>query len=354
MDLISNLGQYGTTSPMSKSALGAFMNNVAKDKTMFRISTYSRLLKSVALTLVLSGLATVQALPRAAAKHPASVPDGYVITPFGYFHPSCVNQLAQGDVLHQDEKAIEHANGSVDKIQLCAYPHYRADGEQVTEEERAVQQPDISHAWIEYASITTSTAYGQVYSEWDVPPTPSDNDGQTVYLFNGLEDIKDVVTIIQPVLGWNSDYGSAWGIAAWNCCVNGQVNESTPTTVNAGDHIEGYVFDNCGAGTKVCSSWDIVVVDVTNGHFSQMIDTTNYGQTFNWAFGGVLEVYNIAQCGDYPSPDYAGGIGFFNQSVLNDKFDVITPAWKVTNSSSGLSPQCNYGGSVPKQVVLTY
>lgn len=54
------------------------------------------------------------------------------------------------------------------------------------------------------------------------------------------------MTIIQPVLGWNSDYGSAWGIAAWNCCVNGQVNESTPSPVNAGDHLLGYVFAQCG------------------------------------------------------------------------------------------------------------
>jgi len=128
--------------------------------------------------------------------------------------------------------------------------------EQVTGDERAVQQPDISHAWNEYASITTSTAYGQVYSEWDVPPTPSTNDGQIVYFFN--------------------------------------------------------------------------------------------------AFGGVLEVYGIEKCTDYPTPDYAGGIGFFNQSVLNDKFIPIAPAWKVTNASSGLTPRCNYGGSVPRQVILTY
>ena len=28
--------------------------------------------------------------------------------------------------------------------------------------------------------------------------------------------------------------------------------------------------------------------------------TSSFGQTFNWAFGGVLEVYNVAQCSDYP------------------------------------------------------
>src|SRR5208283_2439108 len=106
----------------------------------------------------------------------------------------------------------------------------------------------------------------------------------------------------------------------------------------------------CSEGTKKCSSWDIVIIDEQNGSYSQMTDAPNNGQTFNWAFGAVLEVYNITQCSDYPPPDYAGGIGFYNQSVLNDNFDVITPAWKVFNISSGLTPQCNYGGSLPKQV----
>jgi len=73
-------------------------------------------------------LNAAQALPTAGAKRPAAVPAAYVITPFGYFHPSCVQQLAKGDVLHQDEMAVEHANGTSDKIPACAFPHYRADG----------------------------------------------------------------------------------------------------------------------------------------------------------------------------------------------------------------------------------
>jgi hypothetical protein len=322
---------------------------------MSRFPAYSRLLKSIAITMFIAGLTAAFALPLAGPKRPATVPAHYLITPFGYFEPSCVAHLAQGDVLRKDKKAIEHANGTSENMHVCAYPHYTASGEAITGDERAVQPPTIGHAWIEYAGITTTSAYGEIYSEWEVPPAPTTNDGQTVYLFNGLEDYQDVVTIVQPVLGWNSDYASAWGIASWNCCESGTVYEAPPAPVNSGDHIEGYVFDNCAAGTKVCSSWDIVTYDVTNGNFSELLDTSNFGQTFNWAFGGVLEVYNIVQCGDYPPPDYSGGIGFHNQTVLNDKFvRIASPAWKITNLSSGLSPQCGYGGALPKQVILTY
>ncbi|MGA7402717.1 MAG: hypothetical protein WCC99_04540 [Candidatus Sulfotelmatobacter sp.] len=318
---------------------------------MFRIST-STILNSIPITLLVAALTAAQALSPAGAKRPATVPAGYVITPFGYFDPSCVAHLAKGDVVRQDEKAIQHANGTSDNMHVCAYPHYKADGEKVTGDEKAVDQPTISHAWVEYAGTTTTSSYGFMYAYWNVPPAPSTNDGQTVYLFNGLEDYNDVVTIIQPVLGWNSDYASAWGIASWNCCVTGTVYEATPTRVNSGDLILGYMIDTCAAGTKSCSSWDIVTYDVTTGGESELINTSSFGQTFNWAFGGVLEVYNIAQCGDYPSN---GLINFYDQGLYNDKFvQIAKPVWKVNNLSSGLTPQCGYGGSVPEEVILNY
>jgi hypothetical protein len=318
---------------------------------MFRISAYSRLLKSIAITMLAAGLTAAQA--PAGPKRPAAVPADYIITPFGYFHPSCVAHLAKGDEVRQDEKAIRHANGTSDNIHLCAYPHYKADGEKVTGDERAVKDPTIGHAWVEYASTTTAnSSYGELVAYWTVPPAPSTNDGQTVYLFPGMEDFKDIVTIIQPVLGWNSDYASAWGIASWNCCASGTVFEGTPAPVNSGDNILGYMFDTCAAGTLSCPTWDIVTWDLTSGNFSELLNTSSQGQTFNWAFAGALEVYNIVQCGDYPSN---GSISFYNLGLYSNKFTKFAnPSWPITNLSSGLSPQCGYGGSRPQQVTLTY
>jgi hypothetical protein len=306
---------------------------------------------AIAAVLVVSFMTAAQALPLAGPKRPATVPADYVITPFGYFDPSCVTHLAKGDVVRQDKKAIEHANGTYDNIHVCAYAHYTADGEKVTGDEWAVQPPTIGHAWVESAATTTTSAYGAIYAEWNVPPAPSTNDGQTVFLFNGLEDYHNVVSIIQPVLGWNSDYPSAWGIASWNCCVSGSVQEAPPAPVSSGDLIIGYIVDTCKAGTKTCSSWDIFTLDVTSGAKSELLSTSNFGQTFNWAFGGVLEVYNIVQCGDYPSN---GGIDFHEQALYNAKFvRIAKPAWKIS-ISSGLTPQCSYGGLLPQEVILTY
>ena len=326
---------------------------------MKRIHT-SRLLKSIAFTLFLAGFAAAQR--PAGEKRPAGVPAEFVVTPFGFFHPSCVNHLAKGDIVRDDEDAIQHANGTVEAIQECGYPHFEADGTKVVGNvqptgDGKTQPPYIGHSWIEYASTHTGPNYAQIYSEWDVPPAPTDNDGQILYFFNGLEQYTGDVTIIQPVLGWNSDYGSAWGIAAWNCCKKGTVQEASPASVNPGDHLEGYVFNTCKAGTTKCGSWNIVIIDQQNGNFSQMLKTSNFGQTFNWAFGGVLEVYYITHCGDYPGKEVSGNSGsfsFYNQSLLNDSHVFVTPAWTVSNVSGGLSPQCNYGGSLPKQVILNF
>jgi hypothetical protein len=53
-----------------------------------------------------AGIAVAQAQAPAGPNRPASVPQGYVITPFGYFHPSCINHLAQRDRLLPEHQVI--------------------------------------------------------------------------------------------------------------------------------------------------------------------------------------------------------------------------------------------------------
>lgn len=306
-------------------------------------------------TMLVACLNAAHALTPAGPKRPATVPEDYVVTPFGYFHPGCVRQLGQGDVLHEDEGTVDHADGTREVIQECAYPHYHSNGEEAREEgSEAATLPYIGHSWIEYGSVTTSTSYGKVDATWTVPPAPTSNDGQVVYLFPGLEDDKDVVSIIQPVLGWNSDFTGAWGIASWNCCAKGVTWESTPVKVKAGDSIFGAVWDTCTAGTLSCATWDIYTEDLTTAKSTQLTKSSSVGQTFNWAFGGVLEVYYISKCADYPSN---GSISFKSIGLYNDKFvNIASPGWSITNLSKGLTPQCSYGGSVvsASDVKLTY
>ena len=292
----------------------------------------------------------------AGAMRPSTVPEGYLITPFGYFHPSCVIHLMKGDVVMKAESAVRHADGSFDSIPVCSYPHYDSHGriELSNNGNNTTQSdPSISHSWIEDFSATTSSSYGQLKANWVVPPAPTSNDSQTLFFFPGMEDYNDIYTIIQPVLGWNSDFSDDWGIASWNCCVTGTAQESTPVAVNSGDTILGKIQSTCSPGTLSCGSWNITTEDVSSGESTELNQSSSYGQTFNWATAGSLEVYSIIQCSDFP-PN--GSIAFSNLALYDDSFNQISnPPWQFVNYSSGLTPQCNYGGQeTATQVVLDF
>jgi hypothetical protein len=319
------------------------------------------LLKLITIAAMpLAGVVAAQAQTPAGPNRPATVPSGYVITPFGYFHSSCVVHLAKGDELRPSQRVIHHANGASSQMPACGYPHYSVTGEPVYGDERGVQDPDISHSWIVSLSVTTTSSYGFLSAVWSVPPAPPSDDGQTLYYFPGLED-TNVVTILQPVLGWNADFPSAWSIASWNCCdSSGTTWEATPQHVSPGDAILGYMYNTCAAGTLSCGSWDVVTQDLQNGKQSELLMTSSFGQTFNWAFGGVLEVYNIAQCSDYPNnPNGFNGGGHsisFNEIGLydNSATQIENPAWRVKLWARKSTPQCSYSGSAPRQVILNY
>ena len=311
----------------------------------------------VALLLCMVAANPMHAQRPAGTHHPAGVPDNYVITPFGYFHPSCVIGLAKGDTQVDNGHAVQHQDGSVTHIAPCAYPRYTAKGEKITEGQSTqnTQQnaPSIVHNWIEDYETSTNTSFGVLVANWIVPQTPMSNDGQTVYMFPGLEDINDAVRILQPVLGWNADFTSAWGIASWNYSPDGNYWESTPVPVNLGDTISGSMQSTCSAGTLTCSSWNIVTNDETTGQGTSLLGTSSEGQTFNWAFAGVLEVYNIAQCSDYPPND---GTIFSSVFLADNSFNTISnPRWTFEGQYNGLTPQCNYGGQASgAQVEINY
>jgi hypothetical protein len=181
---------------------------------------------------------------------------------------------------------------------------------------------------------------------WSVPSAPTSNDGQILFYFPGLEG----PSILQPVLGWNKDFPSAWSIASWHCCPSGITVEATPRKVSPGDTIYGVIF--CSSALPSCAAWSVYTVDLQNFSSSLMDNTSDLNQTFNWAYAGVLEAYNIKQCSDFPGS--GGGAISFHNIVLNDNLghQIANPNWSVSPASGTLTPQCNYSVTLPTEVVL--
>ena len=327
------------------------LHRIRPTTTICNLGIRTSLATPVVLSVILVFLVSIMAYGQAPAgkDRPALVPEGYVITPFGYFHPSCFLQLKPGENLVADGHVLQHADGTTENIAPCAYPHYTAQGDFIA---AGALPPTIGHSWIESEDVTTTSSYGELVATWTVPPAPSTKSGQTIYLFPGLEDINDVVSILQPVLGWNADYSNAWGIASWNCCPNGITVESSPLTASSGNQIKGTMKDTCAAGTLSCSKWKVTTENVATGKTTTLNNTPSEGQTFNWAFGGALEVYNVSQCKNYPS----NGSITFTVTLYNDSFVKISnPNWQLTLWAQGLTPQCSYNGSVSgSKITLDY
>jgi hypothetical protein len=281
---------------------------------------------------------------------PAGVPAGFVVTPFGYFHPSCLKHLAKDDVMHSDDLFIQHADGTSESMLTCGYAHYSKSGEAIPSKADPSTKPYIGHEWIVDAYGTTSTSYGAISARWKVPPAPPSKTGQTLYYFTGLEDYNGVVTILQPVLGYNAYYTNAWGIASWNCCIEGTVYESPIEHANTGDTIYGRIDNQCEAGIVECKLWSVYIKDETTGAWSLLYKESNFDQTFNWIFPAVMEVYSLSKCSNYPTKS----ISFYDVVMYNYQFNHVSPQLYV-HINKKVSPQCGYGAhGTDSKVTLTY
>jgi len=278
----------------------------------------------------------------AGSNRPADVPQGYVITPLGYFHPSCVMMLAPGNTLL--DSGVQHADGTIEPAPVCHYAHYTPSGVVVFPESKTLSGIDPTiNGWLEYINTTTSSSYNAIEAGWIVPPLPKVNDGQTLFFFPGMEDINDVQSIVQPVLQWYAP--GPWAMASWNCCMQGTVWESTPINVKPGDTVLGGIVPNCAPG-NYCATWNVISEDKNTGQKTTLAKTPANGQVWNWAFGAVTEDYDVISCNDFPANT---SVTFLVKLYDQNRKLIGNPGWSGVPAGSGVQPQCGYGLKVTQK-----
>jgi len=278
---------------------------------------------------------------------PANVPQEFVITPFCYFHPSCVQMVAEGNTLLADGR-VAHRNGIIDTAPLCSYPHYTRTGKLVPTDATKLKEinPLEISGWLESVSATTTASYGAITATWVVPPAPPSNDGQLLYFFPGFEDINNVISIVQPVMQWGVGYaggGAYWLVSSWNCCINGTTWYSSLLNVNVGDKIQGTILPACKPMRADCPTWNVVSADLTTGKKTTLSQTPADGQVWNWAFGAVSEDYGVLQCSDFPNNR---GLTFTVKLYDQNGKVVTNPPWQATQWISNPTPKCAYGTKI--------
>jgi len=293
------------------------------------------------LTLFCSPALASQPFPTTvSAQRPAGVPSDYVVTPFGYMHPSCVmgidaNESVQGAL-------IQRTDGSTRPIVPCTHPRFgggpSAPG----------GPPPTINNWVEWGDNASFGPIDFLVGWWTVPNGPGTADGQTIYMFNGLEP-SDGSFILQPVLAWDGWNDNRYTMTDWRCCVNGTALHDNPLTISAvGEQIEGYVEGfNCG-GSGVCSTW---AVGYSCSDGSGAFFTDSQGKVLDWMFGGALEVYDVWECPalpfDQPSEQ---GVVFSNTFAQTTSGTYIHPTWSHEFGQT-TNPSCSFGISGPQNAL---
>lgn len=287
----------------------------------------------------------------AAEARPAGVPLDYVATPAGYFHPSCVVQLEDGERITAGGD-VRRLDQSVRKVPACTQPSFDMRGVARAPGAAGVDaRPRSSfNGWLAYSETNPNggVASSEMVADWIVPSAPGSASGQILYYFPGLES-SSVVTILQPVLAWNGYNNNAWTMANWNCCKSGTVYTGNPIGVRAGDQIHGAMNGTGCRQSTPCTAWAITSTDVTTGQ-STTFQTKSYNQVFNWYFGGVMEVYGVGSCAQFPT---SGGITFTNVKVWDYAGRTLSPTYG--GEVSGGAPSCGYDvNATTTQTVISF
>lgn len=157
----------------------------------------------------------------------------------------------------------------------------------------------ISNRWIIYSGWMNKSGAPITYfrTRWKVPPHPSTNNGQVIFLFNGIQN-KSSSYILQPVLQWgksNAGGGNFWAITNWFVTQGdkGSAIFKELAAVNPGDIIEGIMVLTKNKGSKFSyksSFKDFPQCDLEIEGIDELC----------WA-NETLECYDLYKFSDYPN-----------------------------------------------------
>jgi hypothetical protein len=237
-----------------------------------------------------------------------SIPDGYVITPAGYVHNSCVHRISNMATVDRARNVYE--NGVLTATySACAHPRIAFRGRPGPD--GGVIPSSSPHSWLFTRQAPPS---GQVWTaletEQKVPSRPLLNDGQTVFYWNGLET-NDGTALAQPVLQWGVSAiggGQFWAIASWSLVDDSVFATSSLVTVQPGDTI-GYYLENEGQIPN--SNNDALLIealDETRGTYSgflQNVEISGWASPGFFAIPAALEFVSAPNCDeDVPEADF--------------------------------------------------
>jgi hypothetical protein len=164
--------------------------------------------------------------------------------------------------------------------------------------------PGLGTGWIcaTFWNNNTGSPISLIRTTWSVPPFPTTQSGQLIYLFNGIQvqvtganPAQTGLHILQPVLQWGvspDGGGNAWAVASWFVGSPSQPVAVTPlTTVSPGQLLTGVI-------TLTGQSGGLLNYRCEFSGFANSVLNVQMPAPFQAV--ETLECYGIQKCSDYP------------------------------------------------------
>jgi hypothetical protein len=195
----------------------------------------------------------------------------YVLTPGGYRHHSVVHRVEPGQFLEARGDRMFAIEGG--EVVADLGPLTRGEEDvplRPTHEELVARGletvPGLPTGWIVDTRWNRPSAPVTYFrANWTVPPAPANRSGQTIFLFNGIENAN---WMIQPVLQWgDSSAGgdSNWCVASWYISSQGAAHHSGLVDVEVGDRLVGAMSLTSQQAILADTSWASPALASLNG-----------------------------------------------------------------------------------------
>jgi len=202
----------------------------------------------------------------------------------------------------------------------------------------------LGSGWIAYAywNNGTGNSITSFTTSWVVPPAPSTVSGQTIFLFNGIQNYGNNYGILQPVLQWGvsaAGGGSYWAVSNWYVTSGGQASYTPLVQVASGRTLTGVMTltGQSGSGFSYTSAFQEIGTTLTVQNIAELL----------WC-NETLEAYGVQQCSDYP----AGGGTAMNQIGIETTQGSPALNWVPVSAvtdcgqSASVASNANPGGQI--------
>jgi hypothetical protein len=277
-----------------------------------------------------------RAVTVAPAQSNASAQGDLVLTPVGYMHRSHVHFVEEGYHLSIEDNRIKKIENKTRKI-VHDFGLVTLNKYSLNNISNGISSAALASGWITFAYWFNDTSKPVSYfsTNWIVPSAPETNSGQTIFLFNGMQDGFYLNShIFQPVLQWGPSAaggGPHWGITSWYVSGN-EAFYGALVKVSSGINLQG-IIETTG---KNCYKYSYH--SSFKGYSSASALQVNNVPQLYWA-AETLEAYGISKNSDYP-PD------------LKVKMDLIQVLKNSKNADLQWTP-INFPGTPQHSVIVS-